>query len=103
MEAKRYDLIVIGGGAAGEKGAAQVAHFGKSVAVVERGIHLGGATAGTTVPSKTLRETHLCFFPCFNYPTHGELYKYATYDALDKRARIRKSADGSCKATLRRH
>ncbi len=24
---------------------------------------------------------------CFNYPTLGELYKYATYDAMDKRAR----------------
>jgi len=59
MNAKHYDLIVIGGGAAGEKGAAQAAYFGKSVAMVERDIHLGGATAGTTVPSKTLRETSL--------------------------------------------
>ena len=59
MAAKHYDLIVIGGGAAGEKGAAQAAYFGKKVAMIERDIHLGGATAGTTVPSKTLRETAL--------------------------------------------
>jgi NAD(P) transhydrogenase len=26
---------------------------------------------------------------CFNYPTLGELYKYATYDALGRRAKIR--------------
>jgi len=24
---------------------------------------------------------------CFNYPTLGELYKYATYDAMDRRSR----------------
>lgn len=54
-----YDLIVIGGGAAGEKGAAQAAYFGKKVAMIESSKKLGGATAGTTVPSKTLRETSL--------------------------------------------
>lgn len=59
MKNETFDLIVLGGGAAGEKGAAQAAYFGKSVAMVERDIHLGGATAGTTVPSKTLRETSL--------------------------------------------
>ena len=32
----RYDLVVIGGGPAGEKGAAQAAYFGKRVALVER-------------------------------------------------------------------
>jgi len=59
VEAKKYDLIVLGSGAAGEKGAAQAAYFGKRVAMVERDFYLGGATAGTTVPSKTLRETAL--------------------------------------------
>jgi len=57
-----YDLIVIGSGPAGEKGAAQVAYFGKKVALVERSAHLGGAGINTgTVPSKTLRETALYF------------------------------------------
>src|SRR3970282_2227022 len=57
-----YDLIVIGSGPAGEKGAAQAAYFGKKVALIERAPHLGGAgiNAGT-VPSKTLRETALYF------------------------------------------
>jgi NAD(P) transhydrogenase len=54
-----YDLVVLGSGPAGEKGAAQVAYFGKSVAIVERDTFLGGAAAGTTIPSKTLRETSL--------------------------------------------
>src|SRR5262245_8093519 len=57
-----YDLIVIGSGPAGEKGAAQAAYFGKKVALVERSPHLGGAGINTgTVPSKTLRETALYF------------------------------------------
>ena len=38
-----FDLIVIGSGPAGEKGAAQAAYFGKRVALVERERWLGGA------------------------------------------------------------
>ncbi|UCF79785.1 MAG: Si-specific NAD(P)(+) transhydrogenase [Candidatus Eiseniibacteriota bacterium] len=57
MEA--YDLLVIGSGPAGEKGAAQAAYFGKRVAIVEKG-NVGGAVVNTgTLPSKTLRETAL--------------------------------------------
>src|SRR5688572_12232280 len=59
---ERFDLIVIGSGPAGEKGAAQAAYFGNRVAVVEREPELGGAAINTgTVPSKTLRETALYF------------------------------------------
>jgi NAD(P) transhydrogenase len=55
-----YDLIVIGSGPAGEKGAAQAAYFGKRVALIEREPVLGGACVNTgTVPSKTLRESAL--------------------------------------------
>src|SRR5436190_3441062 len=55
-----YDLIVIGSGPAGEKGAAQAAYFGKSVALIERESVLGGACVNTgTLPSKTLRESAL--------------------------------------------
>jgi len=58
--AERFDLVVIGGGAAGEKGAARAAYFGKRVAVVERRTEPGGATVHTgTLPSKTLREAAL--------------------------------------------
>jgi len=57
-----FDLIVIGSGPAGEKGAAQAAYFGKKVALVERAPYPGGAGINTgTVPSKTLRETALYF------------------------------------------
>lgn len=55
-----YDLIVIGSGPAGEKGAAQAAYFGKRVAVIEREPVVGGASVNTgTIPSKTLRESAL--------------------------------------------
>src|SRR5687767_6850170 len=60
MPLHQYDLIVIGSGPAGEKGAAQAAYFGKKVALIEKEPVLGGAAANTgTLPSKTLRETAL--------------------------------------------
>ena len=59
---REFDLVVIGSGPAGEKGAAQAAYFGKKVAVVESGSDLGGACINTgTLPSKILRESALYF------------------------------------------
>jgi NAD(P) transhydrogenase len=60
MDAGSYDLVVIGSGPAGEKGALTAAFFGKKVALVEKSELVGGAVANTgTLPSKTLRETAL--------------------------------------------
>lgn len=57
-----YDLVVIGAGPAGEKGAAQAAYFGKRVCIIERSPKPGGAAVNTgAVPSKSLRETALYF------------------------------------------
>ncbi|HVT45684.1 MAG TPA: Si-specific NAD(P)(+) transhydrogenase [Thermoanaerobaculia bacterium] len=57
---REYDLVVIGSGPAGEKGAAQAAWFGKRVALVEQSPVVGGACVNTgTIPSKTLREAAL--------------------------------------------
>jgi NAD(P) transhydrogenase len=59
---ENYDLIVIGAGPAGEKGASKAAQYGKRVALIERAPYLGGAGINTgTVPSKTLRESALYF------------------------------------------
>lgn len=53
-----YDLIVIGSGPSGRRGAIQAAKLGKSVLVVERNLRVGGVSVHTgTIPSKTLRET----------------------------------------------
>jgi len=60
MGKTHYDLIVIGSGPAGEKGATQAAYFGKKVALIESADSLGGAAVNTgTLPSKTLREAAL--------------------------------------------
>ncbi len=57
---KKYDLIVIGSGPAGEKAAAKAAYFGYKVALVEKEREFGGAGVQTgTLPSKTLKETAL--------------------------------------------
>jgi NAD(P) transhydrogenase len=57
-----FDLIVIGSGPAGEKGAAQAAYFGKKTAIIEKAPRVGGTGVNTgTIPSKTLRETALYF------------------------------------------
>jgi NAD(P) transhydrogenase len=57
-EADRFDLVVIGSGPAGEKGAAQAAYFGHRTAVVERRLQAGGAAIAVSgVPVKALRDT----------------------------------------------
>src|SRR5262249_21989419 len=62
MTVEAYDLVSLGAGPAGEKGAAQAAYFGKSVAVVERAPYVGGSGINRGgVPSKTLRESALYF------------------------------------------
>src|SRR5262245_10220179 len=55
--AGKYDLVVLGAGPAGEKGAAQAAYFGKRVAVVDPNLRPGGIAVSTAgIPIKTLRE-----------------------------------------------
>lgn len=57
-----FDLVVIGSGPAGEKGAAQAAYFGKRVCMIERAPKPGGAAVNTgVIPAQTLRETALYF------------------------------------------
>jgi NAD(P) transhydrogenase len=52
----RYDLLCIGSGPAGQRGAVQAAKLGRRAIVVERGA-VGGVCTGTgTIPSKTFRE-----------------------------------------------
>lgn len=54
---EHFDLITIGSGPAGEKGAAQAAYFGHHVAVVDRNPRPGGAPVNSGgIPTKTLRE-----------------------------------------------
>ncbi len=58
--AQKYDLVVIGSGPAGQKGAIAAAKLGKKVAVIDRKEMVGGVCIHTgTIPSKTLREAIL--------------------------------------------
>jgi len=71
-----FDLVIIGAGPAGEKGAAQAAYFGKKVCIVERAPKPGGAAVNTgTIPSKTLRETALYFSGLRQRGLYGIDYK----------------------------
>src|SRR6266550_1575582 len=57
-----YDLICIGSGPAGQRGAVQAAKLGKRVAMIERRSTVGGTCLVTgTIPSKTFREAVLYF------------------------------------------
>ncbi|MEO2166996.1 MAG: FAD-dependent oxidoreductase, partial [bacterium] len=57
---RHFDLIVIGSGPAGQKGAINATKLGKKVGIVDRNMMLGGACVHTgTIPSKTLREAVL--------------------------------------------
>ncbi|HEY7114218.1 MAG TPA: Si-specific NAD(P)(+) transhydrogenase [Thermoanaerobaculia bacterium] len=60
MDAQSYDLVVIGSGPAGQKGAIAAAKLGKRVAIIDRKEMVGGVCLHTgTIPSKTLREAIL--------------------------------------------
>ena len=54
----RYDLVVIGSGPAGQKGAIAAAKLNKRVAMIERSqLGPGGVCLHSgTIPSKTMRE-----------------------------------------------
>jgi len=102
-----YDLVVIGSGPGGEKGAAQAAYFGKKMALIERTSRLGGAVATTAVPSKAMRETALYLSGLHGRDLHGLQVKYdgtITVDAFMHRGRVVRDALGEWVSTnLARH
>ncbi len=108
MEPKRYDLIVIGSGPAGEKGAAQAAYFGKSVALIEKEPVLGGAAANTgTLPSKTLRETSLFLSGYRNRALHGVTlaykHKVTVGDFMSRERFVTDTERARIQSNLKRH
>jgi NAD(P) transhydrogenase len=71
-----YDLVVIGSGPGGQRAAIQAAKSGKRVAVIEKGVGVGGVCTNTgTIPSKTMREAvlHLSGFYYQNF--YGANYR----------------------------
>jgi NAD(P) transhydrogenase len=102
-----YDLIVIGSGPAGEKGAAKAAYFGKKVALVEEAPSFGGAVANTGVPGKAMRETALYLSGFRQRDLHGLTLAYdgsLTVDRFMHRGRtVRHALDEWIGANLERH
>jgi NAD(P) transhydrogenase len=107
MERAAYDLIVIGSGPAGEKGAAKAAYFDKKVALVEEAPSFGGAIANTGVPSKAMRETALYLSGFRQRDLHGLTLVYdgtVTIDRFMQPGRaVRQALDQWVGANLERH
>jgi len=79
----RYDLLCIGSGPAGQRGAVQAAKLGRRAIIVERGA-VGGVCTGTgTIPSKTFREAVRSFIA----PT-GVVRSSARPNAVDLLSRV---------------
>ncbi len=75
MESFDYDLLVIGSGPAGQRGAIQAGKLGKRTAIVERRTVVGGVCINTgTIPSKTLREAVLYLSGYRQRGIYGESY-----------------------------
>ena len=73
----RYDLVVIGSGPAGQKGAIAAAKLNKRVAIVERSqLGPGGVCLHSgTIPSKTMREAILHLTGYRQRDVFGERYR----------------------------
>jgi NAD(P) transhydrogenase len=108
MTPEKYDLIVIGSGPAGEKGAATAAFFGKRVALVEKEPVFGGTAANTgTLPSKTLRETALFLSGFRNRELVGLHFglkeKVTVRDFLTRERLVKENERARILDNLRRH
>ena len=104
----RFDLVTIGSGPAGEKGAAQAAYFGHKVAVVDRSPRPGGAPVNTGgIPTKTLREaaTYLTGFGRREiYGVGIGLGPDVMIDRLRSRAvQVQEAMSSAVRANLERH
>lgn len=108
MTLEKFDLIVIGSGPGGERGAAQAAFFGKRVALIEKEPYLGGAAANTgTIPSKTLRESAL-YLTGFHqrqlYGMHFHMKEEVTVrDFLARERLLKENERARVDENLRRH
>lgn len=108
MPAASYDLLVIGSGPAGQKGAIAAAKLGKKVAVIDRKARIGGVSLhGGTIPSKTLREAIL-YLSGFRQRTFygGDYVVKERIDLKDLQSRVQTVVDREMqvvKAQLRRN
>ncbi len=70
-----YELVVIGSGPGGQRAAIQAVKAGKRVAIVEKGMSVGGVCINTgTIPSKTMREAVLHLSGFYDQKFYGSNY-----------------------------
>ena len=73
---QQYDLIVIGSGPAGQKGAIAAAKAGKRVVIIDKKTMVGGVSLHRgTIPSKTLREVIIYLSGLRQRAFYGDNYK----------------------------
>jgi NAD(P) transhydrogenase len=91
MPDTNYDLVVIGSGPAGQKGAIAASKLGKKVAVIEKRDMVGGVSVHSgTIPSKTLREAILYLTGMRQRAFYGQDYKLKERITItDLRSRVR--------------
>ncbi|WP_417850453.1 Si-specific NAD(P)(+) transhydrogenase [Thalassoglobus sp.] len=89
MKDQKYDIIVIGSGPGGEGAAMQAAKLGKSVAMVERDLPIGGGcTHRGTIPSKALRHAIFQATTLLN----NKLFRDAALSRLPEFPELRRTA-----------
>jgi len=108
MNVQPYDLVVIGTGPAGQKGAIAAAKLRKRVAVIDRSDMVGGVCIhGGTVPSKTLREAILHLTGFRHRSFYGSDYvvrdKISIRDLANRVAQVTEREMGVVKDQLRRN
>jgi len=81
----RYDLVVIGSGPAGQKGAIAASKMNKKVAIIERNCaQMGGVCLHTgTIPSKTMREAILHLSGYRQREVYGDVYRKKRHITMD--------------------
>jgi NAD(P) transhydrogenase len=105
---EHFDLVVVGAGPAGEKGAAQAAYFGKRVCLIERAPKPGGGAVNTgTLPTNTLRESAALLDALRRKGLYGvEFHIQADLSVADFMQRERQVIEGAWRdieANLARH
>jgi NAD(P) transhydrogenase len=96
------DYVIIGSGPGGQKAAIQAAKLGKSVIVIERDPHPGGASLNSgTIPSKSLREAILDLTDFYERSFYGKKDVVREVSINDLNYRLHKVLEEQRKMLLR--
>ncbi len=95
MSESEYDLVVIGTGPAGQKGAIAAAKARKRVAIIDRTVMIGGVSVHTgTIPSKSIREAIFQLSGFAVKVLYGDGFRsYGSISVQDVSSRVRTIVD----------